>query len=83
MIQSRIRVTAMSARALRSRPSDSSPNSSPSDTNRHRVKLHPIKVRIEARDESSRERIAKATTKTKTLNKEKTTTKALTPTAVS
>jgi hypothetical protein len=68
-------VTAISALALRSRLSDSSPNSSPSDTNRHRVKKHPLKVRIEARDESSRERVANATTKTrtkaKTLNKEK------------
>ena len=51
-IPSRVRVTALSGLALRGRALDSSPNSSSSDTNRHRVDSNPQRVRIEVRDES-------------------------------
>jgi hypothetical protein len=56
-------VTALSGLAVKGRALDSSPNSSSSDTIKHRVLGDSPRVRIEVRDESS-SRTSSATTKT-------------------
>jgi hypothetical protein len=56
-------VTALSGLAVKGRALDSSPNSSSSDTIKHRVLSDSPRVRIEVRDESSF-RASSATTKT-------------------
>jgi hypothetical protein len=74
---SRVWVTALSGLAIKGRALDSSPNSSSSDTIKHRVLADSLQVRIEVRDESSSRSLSsqqpqKATAKTKTPNNTKT-----------
>jgi hypothetical protein len=69
-------VTALSGLAIKGRALDSSPNSSSSDTIKHRVLSSSLRVRIEVRDESLLKILvvpatAKTTAKTKNPNNKK------------